>query len=76
MFEQLKQILVTKFHVPGNEVVPETTFDDLGLDSLDLVELAAVVQDEFGVSLAEEELAEVHDLESVVRLAESRSAVA
>ena len=34
----------------------ETSFADLGLDSIDFVELLCAVEDEFGVQLSEEEL--------------------
>jgi acyl carrier protein len=40
------------------EIAPGTEFTDLGLDSLVLVELAVIMQREFGVAVTDEELAE------------------
>jgi acyl carrier protein len=37
---------------------PETRVDDLGMDSLDAVELLCAVEDEFSVQLSEEELSD------------------
>ena len=48
------------FEVPADKVVPEASFaDDLDADSLDLVELVMALEEEFGVEVPEEELAEV-----------------
>jgi acyl carrier protein len=44
------------------EIAREATFDDLDVDSLDLVELAQIVEDEFGVELQGDD---VKDLETV-----------
>ena len=48
IFERLKTILVEQLGVDEKEVVPSANFvDDLGADSLDLVELIMTVEEEF-----------------------------
>jgi len=48
IFERLKKIIVEQLGVDGKEVVPTASFvDDLGADSLDLVELIMSIEDEF-----------------------------
>ena len=48
IFERLKTILVEQLGVEEEEVVPSANFvDDLGADSLDLVELIMTVEEEF-----------------------------
>ncbi len=74
MYEQLKQIVQTKFQVPGDEIGPGVTFEDLGLDSLDMVELSLVIEQEMGVRVSDDELAEAGRLSSVADLVASRSA--
>ncbi len=48
IFERLKAIVVEQLGVEEEEVVPSASFaDDLGADSLDLVELIMTVEEEF-----------------------------
>jgi len=49
VFERIKKIVVEQLGVEENEVVPSASFvDDLGADSLDLVELIMSLEEEFG----------------------------
>ncbi len=48
IFERLKKIVVEQLGVDEEEVVPSASFaDDLGADSLDLVELMMALEEEF-----------------------------
>ena len=48
IFERVKKIIVEQLGVEEGEVVPEASFvDDLGADSLDLVELIMSLEEEF-----------------------------
>jgi acyl carrier protein len=48
-FERIKKIVVEQLGVEETEVVPSASFvDDLGADSLDLVELIMALEEEFG----------------------------
>jgi len=48
IFERVKKIIVEQLGVEEEEVVPEASFvDDLGADSLDLVELIMSLEEEF-----------------------------
>ena len=49
-FEQIKKIIVDQLGVDADAVTPETTIEDLGVDSLDLVETIMTVEDEFGIT--------------------------
>jgi acyl carrier protein len=49
VFERIKKIVVEQLGVEEAEVVPSASFvDDLGADSLDLVELIMSLEEEFG----------------------------
>ncbi|WP_406175815.1 acyl carrier protein [Streptomyces sp. NBC_00996] len=51
MYGRLVGLLVDRFEVDRAEIGPDTTFEDLDMDSLFLVELLLVIQSEFGVHI-------------------------
>lgn len=54
--DKVKKIIAEKLSVDLEEVVPEATFvDDLGADSLDLVELIMSMEEEFDIDISDEE---------------------
>lgn len=56
-FDRFKKCAVEVLSVPADKVTPEAKFgDDLDADSLDLVELVMALEEEFDVSVDEEEL--------------------
>ena len=57
IFEKLKELVVDQLGVEEDEVTMEASMqDDLGADSLDLVDLVMSVEEEFGVKGADEDL--------------------
>jgi len=54
--QRVKEIIVEQLGVSESEVVPEAKFiDDLGADSLDLVELVMALEEEYGTEISDEE---------------------
>jgi acyl carrier protein len=54
--DRVKKIIAEKLSVELTEVVPEASFvDDLGADSLDLVELIMSMEEEFDVDISDED---------------------
>jgi acyl carrier protein len=54
--DKVRKIIAEKLSVDANEVVPEASFvDDLGADSLDLVELIMSMEEEFDIDISDEE---------------------
>ncbi|MDX9785491.1 MAG: acyl carrier protein [Desulfobacterales bacterium] len=53
--DKVKKIIAEKLSVDLEEVVPEASFvDDLGADSLDLVELIMSMEEEFDIEISDE----------------------
>jgi len=54
--DKVKKIISEKLSVDLSEVVPEASFvDDLGADSLDLVELIMTMEEEFDIDISDED---------------------
>ena len=54
--DKVKKIIVEKLSVDLEEVLPEASFvDDLGADSLDLVELIMSMEEEFDIEIPDED---------------------
>jgi acyl carrier protein len=54
--ERVTEIIVDQLGISAEEVVPEASFiDDLGADSLDIVELVMAMEEEFNVEIPDED---------------------
>lgn len=73
-FEELRNIVVEELDVEEEKVVVTASFiDDLGADSLDLFELVMSIEDEFGVAIPNEELANIKTVQDVLNFAEAQA---
>ncbi len=62
IFEKVRELICTQFAVDEDTVTEDTAFiDDLGADSLDVVELTMAMEEEFGIPEVPEE-----DLKTIV----------
>lgn len=55
IFEKVKEILMKELNLSGEEVTMEASFEALGIDSLDLVELVMQLEEEFDINMEETE---------------------
>jgi len=56
LFDKVKAVVVDQLGVDEDEVHEDSAFvDDLGADSLDIVELVMALEEEFGVSIPDEQ---------------------
>jgi len=49
--EKVKELLADHLEMDVAEITDETTFEDLGVDSLDTVEIMMEMEDEFGIEI-------------------------
>ena len=68
VFEKIKAIICGQFDVDEDSVTDETNFlTDLGADSLDVVELAMNIEDEFGLGeISEEDIRSIQTVADLV----------
>jgi acyl carrier protein len=56
ILEKVKAVIVEQLNVEEDDVVEDAAFvDDLGADSLDIVELVMALEEEFGISIPDED---------------------
>ena len=66
-FETVKRIVVDQLQVAADDVKIDSTFiDDLGADSLDIVELIMAFEEEFNIEIPDEELPKVQTVADIV----------
>ena len=65
--EKVKKIIAEKLSVELAEVVPEASFvDDLGADSLDLVELIMSMEEEFDTDISDEDAEQITTVKDAI----------
>lgn len=66
-FDKVRDITVEQLSVDAEEVKMESAFiDDLGADSLDIVELIMAFEEEFGVEIPSEDLEQITTVGAVI----------
>jgi acyl carrier protein len=68
VFEKVKKIIVEQLSAEESEVTPEASFiEDLGADSLDIVELIMALEEEFGVEIPDEDAEKITTVGDAVK---------
>ncbi|HHU60648.1 MAG: acyl carrier protein [Bacillota bacterium] len=67
IFEKVKTIVVDQLGISAGEVTPEASFvEDLGADSLDVVELVMAFEEEFDLKISDEEAEKIATVKDAV----------
>lgn len=69
---QVARIIVEHLGCEAREVTREASFEALGADSLDHVELVMALEDEFGIEIADEDAAKADTVGKAMALVESK----
>ena len=74
LFEKIKKMVSKELNVEESKVTLETNFvDDLGADSLDAIELIMTVENEFDISISDEEAQTIQTVKDIVALIDSKN---
>ena len=67
-FDKVKEIIVDKLGVDEGQVKSEANFiEDLGADSLDIVDLVMALEEEFGIDIPDEEAQNIKTVNDAVK---------
>ena len=71
--ERIKSIIVEQLGVSMEEVNPEASFiEDLGADSLDIVELIMALEEEYDMEIPDEDAEKIQTVEDVINYVQSK----
>jgi acyl carrier protein len=64
--QKIKSIIAEKLHVDAATINPQSTLQDLGADSLDMVDIVMKVEEEFGIEINDEDAEKLHNVQDVI----------
>jgi acyl carrier protein len=74
--DRVKKVVVDRLKVSGDEVTEGASFvDDLGADSLDVVDLVIGFEDEFEIQIPDEDAEKITTVKQAVEYIEAKAAV-
>ena len=71
MFEKVRDMLAKQLNLSAEQIKPESdVVKDLGADSLDVVELLISLEDDYGISIPEDDIVNVKTVQDIVDMIE------
>lgn len=69
MVDKVKEILASQLNIKADKITGKSNIiEDLGADSLDVVELLMTLEDDFGVAVTDEEAVQLKTVDDIVKL--------
>ena len=73
-FEKIKEMLATQLDIEEDKISMESSIvDDLGADSLDVVDLIMSLEEEFDIEIPDEEIENIKQVGDLVKYIEANS---
>ena len=66
MLDKIKKIISNQLNVPEDRITPETVLEELGVDSLDTLEMLMVFEDEFGIAISNEDAQQLKTVQDIL----------
>lgn len=68
IFEKVADIVAETMSVDADELTPETTFESLSADSLDLIQLVSAIEEDMGITIDDDDLTSIKTLGDAVAM--------
>ncbi len=74
VFDKVRDLIVDQLGIDASKVTLEASFiEDLGADSIDIVELIMALEEEFGITISDEDAQNIRTVGDAVKYIESHS---
>ncbi len=71
IFEKVRDLVAEQLGVSKDMIKPESNIlEDLGADSLDIIEMLMTLEDEYGITIPDEKISQVKTIAEIVALIE------
>ena len=71
-FEKIRKLIATQLGIGEEEIKEETTFGDLGIDSLEIFEIIMDLEDEFHIEIPNEDVEDIKSIADINKYIESK----
>lgn len=72
-FDRIRKVVADQLSLTDRDkITRESTYADLGVDSLDAVEISMATEEEFGIDLQDDELQDVSTIDDLIRLVDGK----
>ena len=72
MYEKLVAYAAKQLELDPSEITPDSTFESLGIDSLDVVDLVMSLEEEFDTEIPDEEVENIKTVGDIVKYIEDK----
>ena len=72
IISKINNFLIDEFEIEEELIAPQSTWKDIGIDSLDFIDIVVVVENVFGLTIKGEDMANVKSLQDFYDFIEAR----
>ena len=72
VFEKIRKLIATELAIGEEEIKKTTTFQDLGIDSLEIFEIIMALEDEFHLEIPNEDVEDITSIAEINKYIQSK----
>jgi acyl carrier protein len=73
VYDKLKELILSQFGIDEDQLTPDTDIvNDLGADSLDVMEMLMALEEEYGILVVDDDVSELRTISEIVEFVESK----
>ena len=72
MLDKVRKIISNQLNIPEDRITPETVLEELGVDSLDTLEMLMALEDEYGIAISNEDAQQLKTVQDILNCIEAK----